>query len=505
MKKIISLVLAATLVMSLALTGCGSKDGKKDDVVTIRAAFVENATVDYASMPFWDVIEEECGVRFEVEEMSTEKIALMFTSGDFVDVLFGGGCTDSQIMLAANSGDVVELTDELLSEYAPTWKKAFDENPDFYNASKFDGNKLFSLPYIRTLSTDRGVRDVWWINQTWLDELNLSMPNTLDDFINILRAFKNNAGTGSIPENVMPWYFCLNSIIGGQFDFLATYGIEAYDYTYMALDGNGTVVNYATDTRMKSAIKALSSMYAEGLIAPESLTENATQYSSRVNSEETPYIGVFNAYWAPSDDYVPMTLFQSVEGVEPKIRQQPLGVTRNRMVLFDACENKEKVLEVMEWLVQEENQIYNDFGVEGDGWDYDSAADSFNIHVGEQANTTPSNAIPGLLDDRFEGRMVYDEEHAWAKRQTAIDMYGDNRIELSHIIPTLSFTADAMEKADNYKLVIFQRYVNSQMNSWVSGSSDVNADWDEYVSQVKSLGLDDYIALYQEAYNNFAN
>lgn len=498
--------MAAIMTFSMALTGCGSDDTKKNaDVVTIRAAFVENATVDYASMPYWDKIEEECGVRFEVEEMSTEKISLMFTSGDFVDVLFGGGCTDSQIQLAANSGDVVELTDELLSEYAPTWKNAFDENPEYFSAAKFDGNKLFSLPYIRTLEADRGVRDVWWINQTWLDELNLSMPKTLDDFINVLRAFKNNAGTGSIPENVMPWYFCANSIIGGQFDFLGTFGIEAYDYTYMALDGEGTVINYATDERLKTAMKTMASMYAEGLIAPEALTDTATQFSSRVTSSETPYMGVFTAYSAPTEDYVPMTLFQSVEGVEPKIRQQPLGVTRNRMVLFEACEYPEKVLEVMEWVVQEENQIYTDFGLEDDGWNYDEDADEFTIHVAEENFVTAGNSIPGLLDDRFDGRVNYDEEHAWAKRQTAIEMYGDSRIELSHIIPPLSFTADAQEQADNYRLVIFQRYVSSQMKKWIDGSADVTADWDEYVSQVKSLGLDAYIALYQEAYDNFAN
>ena len=505
MKRRLSMFVAIIMMFSLMLTGCGGNaNKKKGDVVTIRAAFVENATVDYASMPYWDKIEEECGVRFEIEEMSTEKISLMFTSGDFVDVLFGGGCTDSQIQLAANSGDVVELTDELLSEHAPTWKKAFDENPDFFSAAKFDGNKLFSLPYIRTFDADRGVRDVWWINQTWLDELNLSMPKTLNDFENILRAFKNNAGTGTIPENVMPWYFCMNSIIGGQFDFLATFGLEAYDYTYMALDGNGTVVNYATDTRLKSAVQAMASMYAEGLIAPESLTENATQYSSRVQSGDTPYIGVCTSYTQPTEDYVPMTLFQSVEGVEPKIRQQPLGVTRNRMVLFETCEYPEKVLEVMEWIVQEENQIYTDFGNEGDGWDYDADADEFVLHVAEENYVTAGNAVPGLMDDRFNGRVVCDDDHVWAQRQKAIELYGDNRIELSHIIPPMSFTSDAQEKADNYKLVIFQRYVNSKMNSWVSGAEEVTADWDEYVSQVKSLGLDAYIQIYQETYDNYA-
>ena len=226
-------VLLAIVMTALLFTGC---NGKKSNAIVIHAGVVENAVVDYDDMAFWDDVEKATGVRFELEEMSTEKISLMFTSGDYVDVMFGGGFTDSQIQIAANSGDVVEITDEMLATYAPTWKKAFDENPDYYNAAKFDGGKLYSLPYIRTLEADRGVRDVWWINKVWLDELNLSMPKTLNDFVNILRAFKNNAGKGSIPENVMPWYFCANSIIGGQFDFLATYGLEAYDYKAFSLE-----------------------------------------------------------------------------------------------------------------------------------------------------------------------------------------------------------------------------------------------------------------------------
>lgn len=134
-------------------------------------------------------------MRFEIEEMSNEKITLMFATGDFVDVMFGGSFSNSQLEIAANSGSVVELSG-LLAENAPTWKKAFDENPMYYAASKFGEDKLYSLPNIRTLDADRGIRDVWWINQKWMDELNLKMPTTLAEFTDILRAFKANAGKG---------------------------------------------------------------------------------------------------------------------------------------------------------------------------------------------------------------------------------------------------------------------------------------------------------------------
>ena len=401
---------------------------------------------------------------------------------------------------------MVELTDELLEQYAPTWKAFFDENPEYYNAAKYEGDHLYSLPYIRTLEADRGVRDIWWINKNWLDELNLKMPETLDDFINVLRAFRDNAGTGSIPENVMPWYFCFNSMIGGQFDFLGTYGIEAYDTTYMALNDEGQVINYATDPRLKSAVQTLSSMYAEGLIAKESFTESAARYVERINTvAETPYIGVFTGYWAANDEYVPMTLFQSVEGVEPTIRSQPIGVTRNRMVLFEECDHPEKVLEIMEWVAQEGNTMFNEFGLEGEGWDYDAATDTYTVHKNESTVVhAPSNAWPGLLNDRFKGRVVYDEDHSWAKRMDAIELYGDNIMDESRIIPPMYMSTSATKKADEYRSTIFTKYVGPLMRSWILGQADVVADWDEYLQQLNALGLKEYIAIYQEAYDNIS-
>jgi len=510
MKKIIAGLCAGLIVLAAgSLSGCNKEDGnssKGKEVITIRAGVAENSVMDYTDMPYFKAMEEDIGVRFELEEMSNTKVALMFSSGSYVDVLFGSPCTDSQIMIAANSGDVVELTDDMMSQHAPTWKKFFEENKDYFNAAKFDGNKLYSLPYIRSLSTDRGVRDVWWINQKWLNELNLNMPTTLADFKNVLRAFKANAGKGSIPEKTIPWYLAVNSIIGGQFDFFGSYGLPVYDYTYTGVDDSGKIVSFATDTRLKTAIKEMNTMFNEGLITKEAITDDGNSYMNRVNTKaDVPYIGVFTAYWTPMEDYVPMTLFQSTAGVEPFIRQQPLGVIRNRTVIFSSCKYPEKVLAAMEWVVQEKNQMYLDFGEEGSGWDYDSATGKYTVHNGDSDTyVTPGNAISGLLNYRFEGKVEFDSDHAWYKRQQAIELYKGHMIDLKNLVPPLSFSSASQEKVEQYK-TSFQSYIGQTTKKWVEGTTNIDSDWNAYVAQVKKLGVDDYVALLQEAYDKFKN
>ena len=67
----------------------------------------------------------------------------------------------------------------------------------------------------------------------------------------------------------------------------------------------------------------------------------------------------------------------------------------------------------------------------------------------------------------------------------------------------MSFSSEAQEKVDNYKLVICARYINNTVKSWINGSADINAGWDEYVNQINKLGMEDYVRLHQEAYDAF--
>ena len=67
---------------------------------------------------------------------------------------------------------------------------------------------------------DYGMRDGWFINKDWLDKLGLDIPVTTDDFYNVLKAFRDASENGTLPADIIPWYFRYNQTVGGQYDIL---------------------------------------------------------------------------------------------------------------------------------------------------------------------------------------------------------------------------------------------------------------------------------------------
>jgi putative aldouronate transport system substrate-binding protein len=44
-------------------------------------------------------------------------------------------------------------------------------------------------------------------------------------------------------------------------------------------------------------------------------------------------------------------------------------------------------------------------------------------------------------------------------------------------------------------------YMLERQQSWILGNGDVEADWDEYIAQIKSMGWDELLGVMQSAYD----
>lgn len=51
--------------------------------------------------------------------------------------------------------------------------------------------------------------------------------------------------------------------------------------------------------------------------------------------------------------------------------------------------------------------------------------------------------------------------------------------------------------------MICARYINNTVKSWINGSADINAGWDEYVNQINKLGMEDYVACIRRPMTRF--
>ena len=161
---------------------------------------------DSNEMTYWKEVAKETGVTFVFEHVSqnaAERLSLMFTSGDFPDIAMNGP-TDAQHQSVIDNGLIYEMS-ALIDQYSPNWKAFFAGNDYARKVSTMPDGKIWSLPIVRDEDSNSGIRDQWMINVQWMNELNLTMPKTTDEFYTYLKGLKDNAGKGTIPADVIPW------------------------------------------------------------------------------------------------------------------------------------------------------------------------------------------------------------------------------------------------------------------------------------------------------------
>ncbi len=196
----------------------------------------------YQDRTIWKEFADTTGITLDLQVTTTiEPEQLMFASRNYPDIAFRIYVDTTQLEACYN-GDILELTDEMLSKYAPNWYSLFTERPEVYRATLMPDGKLYSLPQIVMEESAYMMRDMHVINTTWLDELGLDMPTTLEEYTEFLRAVKNARGTGSIPENAAPLYMRMNvTNIGGYFSILDMFGV--YQGLNYEIVENGVVKN----------------------------------------------------------------------------------------------------------------------------------------------------------------------------------------------------------------------------------------------------------------------
>ena len=100
----------------------------------------------------------------------------------------------------ADAGILADMT-EIYEEYAsPLLKSLIETEGDaVYMPVTYNG-RMYGLP--RTMPSTNGYNHLW-IRQDWLDNLDLERPETMEDVLNIARAFKTMTPTAT--AKMTPW------------------------------------------------------------------------------------------------------------------------------------------------------------------------------------------------------------------------------------------------------------------------------------------------------------
>ncbi len=148
-----------------------------------------------------------------------ETFTLLINSGDLPDILMGGlGYYPGGVPAALEDGIIIDVK-ELVDAYAPNYRVLRESDEQFKLDSIMDNGKMPGFFGYNVYSEMRPWGG-FMIRKDWLDELNLPVPETYDEWYTTLVAFKEQKGadvplimhkSGDFPGNSLSGGFNVGS------------------------------------------------------------------------------------------------------------------------------------------------------------------------------------------------------------------------------------------------------------------------------------------------------
>jgi putative aldouronate transport system substrate-binding protein len=113
-----------------------------------------------------------------------------------------------------------------------------------------------------------------------------------------------------------------------------------------------------------------------------------------------------------------------------------------------------------------------------------------------------SNNMPSayMMSDYSSGKLMMTQIE---KDQTAtVELYRSAGILNDKFWPRPYYANEDATRLGELRTDIFNT-VNQYRANWVCGQSDIDADWEEYIRSLKSMGIEELISIMQKTYDTF--
>ena len=402
-------------------------------------------------------------------------------------------------------GGMIPLND-LIDKYAPNIKAFFEKYPRYKkDAVAADGN-IYLIPGFYDWYRMKASQGLY-IRKDWLNKLNLPVPNTMEEFYQTLKAFKEKDPNGNGIQDEVPYFE--RTVEYAEKELVGLFGAHTGFY----VDGNE--VKYGpTQERFKEAMREVIKWYKEGLIDQEIFTRGfqARDYMLR-NDLGGCTFDWFSSTTSYNTDPKLKEKIKDFEfvAIAPQLykdkRYAPDGRTTNLggWGISVTAKNPVEIIKYFDyWFSEKGNELAN-WGIEGDTFKRDENGKKyFTDKVMKAENKTP---LQVLRDEGVQFRMGmaqdYEYEKAWADPQASewMEWYTKEGF-IVEPMPTVKYTTKENKRFQKIKSQL-DMTVKEMCQKWILGSADFDATYDEFVKRLNSVGLQEALEINQKAYERF--
>lgn len=508
--KTIVLLLTAIMLVS-CLTGCGGDKtaGGQGFTVTISKP---NSKADEAMQPTFERWESLSDVPITWNKLNSESwsesLQLMFASGDYPEVILGNLLQTSDVSKYAANGILVALDQYISKELTPNIYDFFEKNPQSKVACTLPDGHIYSLPRFFNLES-LYLESVFFINKKWLDKLNLEVPETMNELVEVLRAFKTGDPNGNGEQDEIPMTFYNNHGYANLEALLGCWGKPtksgAYD-GFITIEDKKVIFSPMTE-EWKEMIKFCRDLYSEGLLDKECFTHSYDTHVAKL-AAKTSNVGFVWSNSNPmqnADEYIALPPLK-VEGYEPVWRLNPGIISiRDLFSVTTACKNVESVMKWIDKFYTADQSLQNWYGNIGKVFTVDESG-KFTFNEPDEGQSlgkfTSDNMVlitPGVLYKEDIGTKV-ETSALWSEGMSLYEMY-EPFIDFDQW-PRPYYSVDESKRISELRTDLFD-LVEQKKAKWIVGSEDIDAGWESYKQSLENMGVSEYIQLSQAAYDRY--
>lgn len=322
-----------------------------------------------------------------------------------------------------------------------------------------------------------------------IDSSSEGKPETTEDLYNYLTYVKENMD-GKIPLGAPGIDYIVNYLAG-------SFGIMNNGNANGPIDVDPETNElrfYATSDQYKEFLQYLNKLYSEQLIDPNIFTIQWNQYVANQNEDKYAMF----LFWGPdksavdefASKYTHLSAVEGPHGDKAYVNMASMVISNSGFVVTTENENPEAAVAWVDYFYGKEGSLLFNTGVEGETFNYDEN--------GEIERIMKTDEIPYHLPS------LGNNQGMFYKDTTETTPYIEEAMvdfEPVVITPWATFTYTPEENdflvtagADIDKFVVEMR------DQFISGQLSFD-DWDQYVSTLEAMGIEDYLAVKQAAYS----
>lgn len=433
---------------------------------------------------------------------------IMVASGDLPDIIaykwtdFPGGPS-----AAINNNIIIKLNDAI-NKWSPNLKSYLEKDrPQYNKEAKMDDGSYYFYPLLRDgqelLFTSGPI-----IRKDWLDAVGLPVPETTDDWYNMLKAFKDKMGataalTAQADKNSLQTMLLFGPTFG--------------TYTGFYINNSGKMVYGYSTPEFKTELEYLHKLYADGLLDKNfNATDKKAQDSNMLNGKSGATYGAGGSnigVWIPTAqtkdpkyDLVAAKFPVQKKGDKPHFMNYTSGIDRNtQAAITTKCKDVEAAARFLDYGFTKEGHLLMNFGIEGVSYKMDNGVPTYTDLITKnpdklsfaQALAKYTNVASGgaaLAQDTGYIKQYYSLD----QQKNALKQWGDNT---TTVMPLLTPTDE--ESSETAKIINdANTYVMEMQVKFIMGTEPLS-NYDKYVDNLKKLNVDKATALQQQALDRY--